>query len=80
MNSAIVCGSKYVTQETGEFFIDENDIRLALKRLLEKSDKISPKKWWQQHYSRQKAGTKFRNFLYEQYPDILENVKEVYFA
>ena len=80
MNSAIVCGSKYINQETGEFFIDENDIKLALKRLLEKKDKISPKKWWQEHYSREKAGKKFRNFLCDAYPEILENVNEVYFA
>jgi len=79
MNYAIVCGSKYINQETGEFFNDENDIRLAIKNLLAKKDKISPKKWWEQHYSRQKAGVNFRNFLHKQYPEILENVKEVHF-
>jgi len=80
MNSSIVCGSKYITQETGEFFTDEHDIRLALRNLLDKKDRISPKRWWQEHYSRQKAGIKFRNFLNEQYPEILEEVEEVYFA
>jgi len=80
MNTSIVCGSKYVNYETGELFTDDNDIRYSLRKLLEKKDKISPKKWWQQHYSRQKAGIKFRDFLHSQYPEILENVKEVYFS
>jgi hypothetical protein len=80
MNMNIVCGSKYITYETGEFFTDEHDIRLSLKKLLDKKDKISPSNWWKKHYSRKKSGRKFRNFLYKQYPDILENVEEVYFS
>jgi len=80
MNMNIVCGSKYIHYQTGEFFTDEHDIRLSLRKLLAKKDKISPKNWWKRHYSRKKAGRKFRNFLYKQYPDILGNVKEVYFA
>jgi hypothetical protein len=80
LNNSIVCGSKYINDETGEFFTDENDIRLSLSKLLVKKDRISPKKWWQENYSRQKSGKKFRDFLYLQYPDILEDVKEIYFG
>lgn len=80
MNINIVCGSKYINYQTGEFFTDEHDIRLSLKKLLEKKDKISPMKWWKKNYSRKKSGIKFRQFLCKQYPDILEDVKEVYFA
>ena len=51
MNRNIVCGSKYVKPETGEFFKDEYDIRLSLDALLGKMNTISPKKWWKAHYS-----------------------------
>ena len=80
MNMNIVCGSKYINYETGEFFTDENDIRLSLKTLLDKKDKISPRKWWKENHSKKQAGKKFRDFLNEQYPDILNEVNEVYFA
>jgi len=80
LNTSIVCGSKYINNETGEIFTDENDIRLALIKLLDKKDKISPKKWWKENYSRQKSGKKLRDFLYTQYPDILQDVKEIYFT
>ena len=79
MNLNILCGSKYITDETGEFFTDDNDIRYALDRLLSKIDKISPKKWWREHYGRQNSGKKMRDFLNECYPKLLEDVKEVYF-
>jgi hypothetical protein len=80
MNMNIVCGSKYINYETGEFFTDEHDIRLSLKTLLDKKDKISPRKWWKENHSKKQAGKKFRDFLNEQYPEILNEVNEVYFA
>jgi len=79
MNRGIICGSKYINYETGELFTDHNDIRYHLKKLLEKYDKISPKKWWEKNYGRSKSGILFRNFLYKQYPKILKNVKEIHF-
>lgn len=79
MNKGIVCGTKYINYETGELFTDQNDIRYHLKKLLEKYNKISPKKWWEKNYGKQKSGILFRNFLYKQYPDILENSKEIHF-
>jgi len=80
LNRSIVCGSKYISYETGELFTDEQDIRLSIKNLLAKKDKISPKNWWKEHYGRQVSGKRFRDFLYTQYPEILENIQEVYFA
>jgi hypothetical protein len=81
MNRNIVCGSKYINFETGEFFTDEHDIRYHLRALLDKRDSISPKKWWKEHYSSKSSGQKFRNFLAQQYPDVpeLQSAKEVYF-
>jgi hypothetical protein len=79
MNINIVCGFKYIDYETGEFFNDETDIRESLTLLLNKLDKISPKKWWIENYGIEKSAVKLRNFLYLYYPNILENVTKVTF-
>jgi hypothetical protein len=79
MNRQVVCGSKYITYETGELFTDENDITFALKKLVAKEKSISPKNWWKKNYSKKKMGKKLRDFLYEQYPSILKDINEVYF-
>ena len=79
MNSNIVCGFKYINYETGEFFSDENNLSNAIQTLLDKLPVISPQKWWSENYSYQKSSKKLRNFLYESYPSILENTKEVSF-
>ena len=79
MNNRILCGSKYITFDTGELFNDEHDIRLSVSNLLERIDEISPKSWWADHYSTKKCAVKLRDFLYPEYPDVLENVKEMYF-
>ena len=79
MNKNILCGSKYINEHTGEFFTDQYDIKYHLKRFLNK--KMHPIEWWRQNYSREKSGTKFRNFLLTCYPDIPEliNSEQVYF-
>jgi hypothetical protein len=79
MNRGIVCGSKYITEETGELFTDENDIRLAIDKLVQKKDKINPQKWWSDHYSKKKSAIQLRNILKEWFPSSLEKVEEVYF-
>ena len=63
MNRNILCGSKYVTYETGELFTDETDIRVALTNLLNKQYKTSPKKWWEENYSQEKSQRKLADFL-----------------
>jgi len=79
MNRSIVCGSKYITDQTGELFTDEHDIRFSIEKLLAKKDRINPQEWWSKNYSKQKSGINLRNTLYQWYPDYLQNVKEVYF-
>jgi len=79
MNRSIVCGSKYINDETGMLFTDEHDIRYSLKILLSRLGTISPKKWWSENYSRKGSAIKLRNFLYEEFPEELKDVKEVYF-
>ena len=79
MNNNIICGFKYVTPETGEYFIDEHNIRNALDILLPKinNNLISPKKWWAENYGVERSSIKLRDFLYQYHPKILENVKKV---
>lgn len=79
MNKNILCGSKYITYETGELFSDENDIRTALTNLINKEYKISPKKWWSENYSNEISEKRLRDFLYESFPEALDSVDRVKF-
>ena len=79
MNRNILCGSKYITYETGELFTDETDIRPALTSLLNKQFKISPKKWWSENYSQEKSQKVLREFLDRSFPGELEGVPRVQF-
>lgn len=81
MNRNIVCGSKYITYETGELFTDENDLRYAVDALLAKEGQISPRKWWSANYGTKVSGNRMRNFIMECYPGFLDNnVQEISFA
>jgi len=79
MNRNIVCGSKYVKPETGEFFKDEYDIRLSLEALLGKIKTISPRKWWKEHYSTDASERKLRDFLENAFPGSLSDISHVKF-
>ena len=76
MNKSIICGFKYITKETGEFFIDEHNIRNGLDNILKNK---SPKKWWKENYGIDKSSKKLRDFLFLYYPEILHNVNLVSF-
>jgi len=82
MNKNIVCGSKYVTEQTGNLFQDATDFEDALSRTLNKYDAISPKvvqAWWLNHYGVQRSAKKLRDYLVACYPNLLDDVKEVSF-
>jgi hypothetical protein len=79
MNKNILCGSKYITYDTGEFFTDEIDIRPALTNILNKEYKISPKKWWNENYSHEISEKKLCIFLKDCFPVGLENINRVKF-
>lgn len=80
MNQHIVCGSKYINYETGEFFRDDYDIRLSLDALLSKINKISPAKWWYDNYSTDKCERKLRDFLHNAFPNTFHSVSNVKFV
>jgi glycosyltransferase involved in cell wall biosynthesis len=79
MNRGIVCGSKYINDETGELFRDEYDIRSSLTRLLGRIDTIKPNEWWKQNHSRKSAGKRLRDFFFAFAPEKVGNAQEVYF-
>jgi hypothetical protein len=81
MNKNILCGTKYITEETGVLFESEKDIEKALDNLLNKikNNTINPNEWWIKKYGKDKSSTKLRNYLYEIYPKILKNINKIYF-
>ena len=80
MNRDILCGSKYINYETGEFFSDENDLKGALTNLLNRIHKISPKKWWQENHSQEKSQGLLRDFLADAFPrSPLDSINRVKF-
>lgn len=81
MNSNIICGFKYINENTGEFFIDENNIRNGLDNILYKiaNNLYNIKDWWNNNYGINKSSVELRNFLYQYYPNILKNTQKVSF-
>jgi glycosyltransferase involved in cell wall biosynthesis len=82
MNQNIVCGSKYITPDTGVLFNDESDFPTALSQILDNYPKISPKKvqdWWTEHYGTKRSAERMCDFLAGCYPDLLDQVQEVSF-
>ena len=70
VNYNILGGWKYVVEETGEFFHDENDFESSLRTLLEKLPTYSPSVYFRQHYGNSHSGVQLRDFLAEHITDI----------
>ena len=79
MNKKILCGSKYVTYETGELFTDEVDLKSAVTKLQHRMFKISPRKWWSENYSQERSQKNLHKFLADAFPGSLDNVDRVQF-
>lgn len=79
MNRNILCGSKYITYDTGQLFSDEVNLRPALNQLLDRIDKISPKKWWSENYSQEKSQKKLCNFLKDAFPGEFDDISRIKF-
>lgn len=78
MNRQIMCGSKYVTEESGELFTDETDVADALKKIV--GGKKNPRKWWQDKYSKKFSATRLCDFVKDAFPDaFLQGLKEMHF-
>lgn len=78
MNRQIMCGSKYVTEESGELFTDETDVADALKKIV--GGKKNPRKWWQDKYSKKFSATRLCDFVKDAFPDAFpQGLKEMHF-
>ncbi len=75
MNANIVGGWKYINNtdnvNTGEFFNDEKDLEISLKKLLDNFDKYQPRQFILDNYGPINSGIKLRNFLFEYFGDRL---------
>lgn len=69
INKNILGGWKYINDNTGEFFTDENDLEVALNKLLPKikENKYSPRKYFIDNYSVVNSGKRLKRFLYDHY-------------
>ena len=70
MNRNIVGGWKYVNENTGEFFTDENDISESLYKIVNNLNNYRPREWFVSRYGKKKAGERFLNFLKEHYTNV----------
>lgn len=79
MNRQILCGSKYITEESGELFTDETDVAKALKKLV--GGKKNPHKWWRDNYSKQSSAVRLCNFVNDAFPNAFDtDMKEMHFV
>ena len=81
VNKNIYSGTKYVNNQTGELFNDENDFPKVLEKMLYKikTNQYKPRKWFTNRYSIQKTGKKLYKFIKSIYPE-LWNAKYVSFT
>ena len=78
VNKNIVGGWKYINDQTGELFTNENDVEKALKKLLENFSKYTPRKYFSENYGPQRCGKLLAGFLKGVYPDFKEDYCEPY--
>ena len=77
VNRDIVGGWKYVNQQTGEFFTDENDVEYAIQKLLQNYNSYTPREYFSQHYGKEKSGKKLKKFLEENFAVNLKDTEYV---
>jgi hypothetical protein len=77
VNRNILGGWKYINDQTGQFFTDENDISNSVDILLDNINnrKYSPRNYFIKHYSVINSGKKLKDFLYTHYGDRI-NIKK----
>ena len=77
MNRNILCGSKYINSQTGEFFSNETDLHIAIQNIQKRYYDISPRKWWKKNYSKEIRQKMLRDFLDERFTGVLDNTTHV---
>jgi hypothetical protein len=67
VNKNILGGWKYVSEKTGEFFTDENDIKDSVQRLIQNMKYHSPRQYIIDNYGPVNSGKKLKEFLYKNF-------------
>lgn len=70
VNYDLVGGWKYVNQETGEFFHDEDDFIPQCEKIIKNYQFYNPREWYEQNYGPDISGVILLNFLKEHYPNV----------
>jgi hypothetical protein len=78
VNSNILGGWKYVGEETGELFTDENDVSAAVDKLLEgiKNNQYKPRDYFIKNYSVENSGKRLKEFVYKHWGDRINIPKD----
>lgn len=69
VNKKLVGGWKYVNEQTGEFFTDENDFEEKIDKILNNYDSYQPRKYFTDNYGILKAGKKLKDFIFNIFGD-----------
>lgn len=65
VNKELIGGWKYVNNQTGEFFRDENDFEEKLNKILDNYDSYNPRDFFIKKYGIDKSGKKLKEFVYD---------------
>ena len=81
MNYNITGGWKYINDETGEFFSDKENFKIALRKLLKNFHNYQPRKWFVNNYGKKKSSEKLAGFVNIYYPNVIpKNPKQITIA
>jgi hypothetical protein len=75
VNTNILGGWKYVTEQTGELFTDETDIAKSLDKLIPRLPKYTPRQYIIDNYGPINSGRRLKKFIYDNFGDKV-NIKE----
>ena len=78
VNINIVGGWKYINEQTGEFFNDENDVELSLKKLLNNLNNYKPREYFENYYGPKFCGRILAAFIKGFCPEFNEEYCEPY--
>ncbi len=73
MNKNILGGWKYINENTGELFNDENDIEDSIKKIMNKT--YNPRQYIIDNYGPINSGKRLKDFIFEHFKDRI-NIKD----
>ena len=73
VNKNILGGWKYINNQTGIFFNNEEDFEKKLKGLLKNLKLYKPRVWFSKHYGPENSGKRLKKFLKEIFPNLIDS-------